>query len=567
MLTLRQKFLIGSGLLVLLLLALGGLGYGLASRTTASMQRMLKANHESVVAMDGLGRVLDRASLNAADLAEGQGFIDFQKKNVTEEGEQELTDSLNLQWVSFARSPEGARSTLRGALRETVDKIRELNLKAMSLSEGRASQLSEEGKRWLLTLLALSVLVCLGALNALGRWVLAPLSRLTASVRAVESGNLEQVLYVESRDELGQLAEAFNAMTARLRELRGSDRAKLVRAQRLTRAALQNLRDAVALINAQGVVELANPVAKIFGLREGQPMSPELPAKLVQLIEEARRQGRAVEPRGWVDAVQAFDNGQERFFLPHLEPMTSEADGALMLVLVDVTGLRQLDEAKSSLVNTVSHELKTPLTGLRMALHLLLEDSSTLEAHQEELLQAARGEAERLREMVDGLLDMSRLEAGKGGLALKPIMARTLISEAMGRFKSAYRDKGIILTSAGSSLDERCLADTQRVQHVFSNLLDNALGHTPAGGQVSITVSPAPGSLRFEIKDSGEGIPPEHLPHVFDKFFRVPGKEGRPGAGLGLSIAKEIVEAHGGRLNVESFPGQGSNFYFTLPRG
>ena len=271
MLTLRQKFVIGSGLLVLLLMALGGTGYWLASRTTASMQRMLKANHESVVAMDGLGRVLDRKELSLADLAEGRRLVEFQVNNVTEEGEQALTDILQRDWKIYAASPLGpVRESLRASLRESVDGIRELNLSAMGLSEGRASQLSDEGKRWLLALLGLGLVLCFGALNALGRWVLAPLSRLTDSVRAVERGDLDQVLYVESGDELGQLSEAFNAMTARLRELRGSDKAKLVRAQRLTRAALQNLRDAVALINAQGVVELANPVAKLFGLREGQ---------------------------------------------------------------------------------------------------------------------------------------------------------------------------------------------------------------------------------------------------------------------------------------------------------
>ena len=269
----------------------------------------------------------------------------------------------------------------------------------------------------------------------------------------------------------------------------------------------------------------------------------------------------------WADAVQAFDNGQERFFLPHLEPMSAEADGALMLVLVDVTGLRQLDEAKSSLVNTVSHELKTPLTGLRMALHLLLEDSGSMDAHQEELLQAAKGEAERLREMVDGLLDMGRLEAGQAGLALTPMLARNLLNKAVAQSRQAYRDKGVLLELGGASLDERCLADSIRAQHIFSNLLDNALGHTPAGGEVRVTVSPAPGALRFEIKDSGEGIAPENLAEVFDKLLPrarpgpAPGRE--PGAFHRQRNCRGPRRPH----RAESVLGQGSTFYFTLPRG
>jgi signal transduction histidine kinase len=232
-----------------------------------------------------------------------------------------------------------------------------------------------------------------------------------------------------------------------------------------------------------------------------------------------------------------------------------------------VTNLRRLDEMKSGLLSVVSHELKTPLTSMRMAMHLLLEERiGSLNPKQVELLTAARDDSDRLHKIIGELLDMGRLESGRVEMELQPHSAQELISEALRPQEAAYHDRGVKTEVAIADDVPRVLADPARIDHVFSNLLDNALKFTPPGGQVRLSADLDDGMVRFAVEDSGPGIAPEHLGRVFDRFYRVTGPGQPGGAGLGLAIAKEIVQAHGGQIEVQSQVGKGSRFSFTLKK-
>jgi signal transduction histidine kinase len=258
--------------------------------------------------------------------------------------------------------------------------------------------------------------------------------------------------------------------------------------------------------------------------------------------------------------------------------------GALVgitLILSDITNLRRIDEMKSGLLSTVSHELRTPLTSLQMALHVLLEERlGALNAEQTEMLVAARDDAERLRTILVNLLEIARYEAGSQQLSFAPTAPRDLAELSVAPLRSAFADQGVELKLAIEPETAPVMADPARAQLVLGNLLQNALQHTQAGGTVVVTAAPAPpagvahggaaatngaGMVRFTVADSGAGIPQEYLDHVFDRFFQVPGSRG--GAGLGLAIAKEVVQAHGGAIGVESHAGGsgGATFWFTLP--
>ena len=237
------------------------------------------------------------------------------------------------------------------------------------------------------------------------------------------------------------------------------------------------------------------------------------------------------------------------------------------LVLADVTNLRRLDEMKSSLLSVVSHELKTPLTSIRMAVHLLLEERvGPLTSKQTELVMAAREDSDRLGKIIEDLLDIGRLESGRVEMELQSQPAEQLVSDAVGRLESAFHDRGITLQVDVPSETPPVLADPARIDHVFSNLLTNAMKFTPPGGRVRVYTETDDAAVRFVVEDTGVGIPAEALPRVFDRFFRVSRANQPSGAGLGLAIAKEIVEAHGGQIAVQSTEGQGSRFSFTLQR-
>jgi NtrC-family two-component system sensor histidine kinase KinB len=601
MLSLKRKFILGSAGLVGILALSASVGVTVAWRASRAVEKMLRANYDTLMAFQGM--VEDTARLDAAsqDWIAGRESDDwtpaledfdknlrFQQGNITEPGEQELTDRLAHQWADFKAqleafhlSAEGRRRGIYERLlqpRETVllkfcHDIVGLNLKAVPVLSDRARNLVREAGEWNLILLGLAMALVSVGVVLLGRWVINPIRAVTDSARQIAAGNLDLAVTAASQDEVGELATSFNQMAGRLREFRRSDRAQLVQFRRSTQRALDALTDGVAFLDAAGKVELSNPVAqRLFDLHPGLAPGRDCPSELVKLLARCQRSGAGFDFKDYRNALQIFDEGQERFFMPRVETVSEEKRGmaeagvaGLALVLVDVTGLRRLDEMKSSMVATVSHEIKTPLTGLRMALHLLLaEKTGGLNPKQEELALAARQDAERLHAMVIELLDIGRLESGRGILSLRPHLATELVGEAMAQQQADYQAKRVQLEQSLPAGSLKVIADPARLRHVFSNFLENALRHTQPGGKVTVRAGLEGAFVRFSVEDDGAGILPEHLPYLFDKFFRAPGQSA-DGAGLGLAISKEIVLAHGGSVSAHNLPGHGSVFSFVLP--
>jgi NtrC-family two-component system sensor histidine kinase KinB len=183
---------------------------------------------------------------------------------------------------------------------------------------------------------------------------------------------------------------------------------------------------------------------------------------------------------------------------------------------------------------------------------------------QADLLYAAREDCERLQAMVDDLLDLSRIETGQVEMRKRPTSIAALVEAALETHRVLSEERGVQLVVAPLPVDEELFVDPERIALVLSNLISNALRHTPAGGQVTLRAQLTNGWIRFAVTDTGAGIAKEHQPHIFEKFFRVPGTPA-DGAGLGLFIAKEIVEGHGGEIAVKSEEGRGSTFWFTVP--
>lgn len=235
------------------------------------------------------------------------------------------------------------------------------------------------------------------------------------------------------------------------------------------------------------------------------------------------------------------------------------------VVLYDVTRFRLMDAAKTNLVATVSHELKTPLTSVRMALYMLLEQNfGPLTPKQDQLLQTARNDAERLLRILNDLLDLARLEQGNADLRkekITPVELLQIVNEEMAEQIAA---KGLMLHCKSEPDLPSIWVDPQRIKYVFANLIINAAKYSPANGKITLRAAPAEdGNVEFTVTDQGPGIREEHHVRIFDRFFRVP-DAAKPGAGLGLSIAKEITVAHGGRIGVRNAPEGGSTFFVLL---
>ena len=275
----------------------------------------------------------------------------------------------------------------------------------------------------------------------------------------------------------------------------------------------------------------------------------------------------AVVPRGFDEAIRVdLQDGPHRL-LPRATALYSE-EGAVTgvtVVLQDVTRLVRFDELKNDLVATVAHEFRTPLTSLRMAVHMCAEEAAgPLTTQQADLMAAARQDCERLQGIVDDILDLSRIQAGRVELHVRAVDPVALAQQAVREAEAAARTGGVELTVDEPPQAFALQADPERIGVVLDNLLGNAVRHTPPGGRVDVRLRRTNEGARFEVQDSGEGIPPQYQERIFERFFQVPGAK-RGGVGLGLYISREVVRAHGGEMGATSEVGKGSTFWFTLP--
>jgi signal transduction histidine kinase len=417
------------------------------------------------------------------------------------------------------------------------------------------------------------------AVVAFSGWLTArlvrPLAALSAAARRIGEGDLDVRAPAAGRDEIAALGAEFNTMAERLRRYRSSSLGELLQAQRALQGAIDSLPDPVLVLDASGAVVNLNGAAEALFRRGGgappslDTLGPPLRATLDRMRAHVLGGKGPYVPRGFEEAVAVEGAEGARRLLPRASPLCS--DGGVVIgssiVLQDVTRLLRFDELKNDLVSTVAHEFRTPLTSLRMAVHLCADELvGPLTEKQADLLFAARQDCERLQTTVDDLLDLSRIQAGRLELTFAPAPPSALAGAALDAHRGEASTAGIDLEShVGEDLPE-VLVDRERIDLVLSNLVGNAIKYTPRGGRVAVAAGLAEeGFVRFEVQDSGPGIAPEYQARVFDKFFRVPGVA-VSGVGLGLYIAREVVEAHGGRIGVESAPAQGSRFWFTARR-
>jgi PAS domain S-box-containing protein len=457
-------------------------------------------------------------------------------------------------------------------IKATADDILQMNQQNMYDANQQARKTAAAARQRMVVLLIVAAVVAVGFMFFTGKWIVRPISRLRRSADEIARGNLDLVVQKDAGDEIGQLSESFNAMAESLREFRRSGRARLLRIQRSTQHAFDNLPEAIAVLDSEGEVEVATRTAvSIFGLKPGSSVRDAVPDSLPSLLQECLSSGRTAEPQTDRAFVQRFVDREERYYRPKAVPIIDGAGNVTgaVLILADVTRQREQDELKRSVISTVSHQLKTPLTSIRMAIYLLLEEKiGSLTEKQADLLITARDDAERLHGIVEELLDISRLESVRVSAGRWPaVHSDMLVLDAVEPFRRAAQDKGVTLTVQLPNDLPEVRVDAMEVNHVFANLLANALKYTPPGGTVTVSACAEDKYVRFFVADSGVGIPEEYRERVFDQFFRVPCQESGNGAGLGLSIARRIIEAHGGLIKAESREGGGSVFDFTLPRG
>ena len=600
MIGLRHKLWLGFGGLLLVLVVVSILAVVVLTRYSQTLERLFRENFNSAVYCDAMKASLDEVNDRAQQLiwqesaarlidtaAPIQRFDDnlnLQLGNCTLRGETERSNLIAIQWLQYktqygqfeAADPAHRPQLFQRDLLPLYQKIKgdaqwiaDANMSNMVSVDGQVKRTLVEVRQALLTLVIAGTIVAFFLVSTAGAAILRPLAALTASARQIEAGNLDLRVPVQSRDEIGILAEAFNSMAAKLGEFRRIDHQKLLRTQKTTQLAIDSLPDAVFVIGPAGAVEISNRTAQnYFGIVPGALVCDLKLQWLSDLYNRVLNKDEPVETDGYKSAIQLFANGAEHFLLPRAVPMHAEdaAPIGVTMILVDVTRLRQADELKSGLVSTVSHELRTPLTSIRMGIHMLAGDKlGPLTPRQRMAMDSVKEDSDRLYRTIENLLNISRIEAGRAQYQFRQLRPEQIVAQAVEPMRAGFAQKPLELKVTIADGLPEVSADQASIVSALTNLLTNALKFTPANGTVSVCVQKEGDAVAFTVADTGPGISPEFQSRIFEKFFRVPSAYGPSGAGLGLSIVKEIVEAHHGQVSFKSPPGCGCTFQFTLP--
>jgi NtrC-family two-component system sensor histidine kinase KinB len=507
-----------------------------------------------------------------------QYWMGVEDQHFTEIGEPDLAHDIEARGAKLFAEIESGPANVRHdqefkQLHDRVDDLTKMNSDAMFRADSRSVQL---GRRLTYQFAAALVLLLLvGGAIAWGLvWAIAqPLTELIDRLRGVGQRRSHTRLGQQTLSELQAVAREFNQMAERLEQFEKLNVERLLYEKSKTEAIIESLEDGVVLIDSDGIVAHINEIAAlILGVEPkdalGSPfddLSSNHPHYL--RVRDALRNLNKNERDEQRVEVQLHVRGRDHTYLLKPIPLRHGEGGSLgtILILQDVTYLRDQDRVRANLVATLSHELRTPLTSLALSAELLHRDADSFSARQQELLQAILDECTRIKVLSDNLLKLARGEMAAISVNREHLDLVKIVEDVVHRFGLQAEERHVRLEQQLRPVPE-ISGDSIKLSWVVSNLIGNALRYTPSGGKIEIAARPVNGFVHLEVADSGPGIPREIRDHIFERFAQYsPDGSEKGAAGLGLAIAKDIVAAHGGRIFVESEEGAGSKFVVELP--
>lgn len=382
-----------------------------------------------------------------------------------------------------------------------------------------------------------------------------PLLQMKEAADQIAKGDFKTRVTIRSNDEIGELSSTLNYMAGKLDEtvhLLSSEKEKIA-------SILRSMADGVISVDLNMKIKITNPQAERY-LFFWQYEADDLPEPLYELFRDSIQRNEEV----------AKDIEIKGTYLAVVVSPLNDRDGISGAVAVfrDVTNERKLDKLRSDFVANISHELRTPIAMLQGYSEAILDGIAATEEEQRELVKIIFDESVRMSKLVNELLDLARIEAGHLQLVPAKISLNQLLDKIGRKFNGLTRERRIQLTVDKLQGDDTVFLDQDRMEQVLTNLIDNAIRHTPDHGEIRVTPSKKEKILQIEVSDTGSGIDPEDIPYLFERFYKgdKARTRGRSGTGLGLSIVKNIVEAHKGHIYVESTLGEGTSFKIQIPQ-
>lgn len=413
--------------------------------------------------------------------------------------------------------------------------------------------------RSILIAVVITAAVAAGLSLAIGSTIMRPLGRLAGAARSIASGNLGERVRPRPSGEVGELADAFNHMAESLQGLV----ATVSQERERVTAALNSAVDAILAVDAEGRITFANQAAERLFARPqeelvGKPFVWAMPdEEVIEALRASRQDGRR--------ETRLVERANRQYLRVITTPIIGGGEWMALAVFHDLSDARRVEQVRRDFVANVSHELRTPLASIKSVIDTLEGGALDDPAVARDFLTRADAEVDRLVQMVEELLELSRIESGELPLAQERVQMAAVVAEAVERLRPQAEKQGLSVTLDVAADLPPITGDAERLERAIVNLLHNAVKFTPAGGSVHVWAGPADGGVTVKVSDTGVGIAPEDLPRVFERFYKSDRARGSGGTGLGLAVVKHIVGAHGGTVSVESEPGRGSTFSFSIP--
>lgn len=463
--------------------------------------------------------------------------------------------------------------TLKSQIRQDIFKIMKLNMHAVKEKSDIAKHTAEAANFWIAVTGTLCFLIAFNLLMNLPNNIANPIKELTDSIKEIANKNYSQRVNFMNHNEFGDLAKSFNTMAEKLQEYNNSNLYKLSFEKKRLETLINNMHDPIIGLDNQGLILFANDEAlKIIGLK-----SEDVIGKLVTtlaltndlmkslVIKDLSNEKQKSHP------MKIFADGKESYFEKETINITIKPTGedqtidiGNVIILRNITIFKELDFAKTNFIATVSHELKTPISSIKLSLQLLEKaETGNINEDQKQLIESIKDDSQRLLKITGELLELSQLETGNIKLNMEKSNPYEIINYATEAVKVRADQKQIELVVETEQNLPYIKADSEKTAWVLINFLTNAITYSTENSKVIVKLKNENNQVVFQVIDTGKGIDNRYKTKVFDKYFQVPGSQ-KSGTGLGLAISKEFIEAQNGTIGVDSELGLGSTFYFIL---
>lgn len=605
--SIRNKILTGYFLVLVLVLIVWAWGTFLIKDVGESAQLILRENYRSIEAASKMINSISRQNniqlqnlfqyADDSELLFRNNEMEFlrwlgrAKDNITIRGEDEIISNLEEGYSEylgisanfFAKirnaDPEAGNfyeNILRKKIRAIMDectKLADLNQNTMYSASQTTQDIAVKSFYGIMAIGIIAVATGILFSIFLSSRLSSPIQDLAGVTKKIGDGNLDVDIKVNSSDEIGLLAKELGDMLRKLKNYRELNIGNIIAERRRAEAIIQSVGDAILVFDKEFKIALVNQAAeKILNFTSQEAVGKHFlevlkDEDLFNYLKGVIEKRETIPLKEIDDNILTIEKKKKKFhYYFSLNPVETEQKKIIgaVLLLKDISKLKDLEKMKSDFIAAASHELKNPLSSISMSINLLLEKER--DEKNKELLFAARDDCQRLESIIADLLDLSKLESGEVKMEYEDVDLTHICRKAINVFEKQAEEKNVkleFLKEKEMPLSVRL--DGTKITWVLTNLIGNALRYTDKGGYIRIKVKTAKDKVSVSVEDNGAGIPYEYQSKIFDKLVCLTGREETGGSGLGLSIAKEIVRAHGGNIWVDSKPGKGSIFTFTLP--